>query len=414
MDFPLELSQYKFGNIIGRGSTSEVYAATCLKNNRKVAIKVVDLEICPIKIETLLAEVAFWSNCKHRNVVEYYGSFVEGSSLYILMEYMSGGSCYQIMKSHFHHGLESEIQIATILHEVLKSLSYMHEKKQIHRDIKAGNILLNDRGDVKITDFGISANLLEQGHRKKYRFTIIGTPCYMAPEAVAAGIGYTEKADIWSLGITAIELATGAAPYSNLLPLEVIVRISNSPPPTLPSDPHHKFSSAFKEFVKMCLQTAPSKRPAASQLLESKFIKTMTSTPSVLQSFIASLPPIEERFQMTHKKKIKKGEKNKKTEIFDWDFDDNDPKSTPAQIPVENLSSKEHEEEVKPIQKGKFTITKHASLPIDANNEEKTRLMEKEVEALKLRIETLTSQNSKLQSMIHVLEDEINELEASN
>ena len=127
------------------------------------------------------------------------------------MEYMSGGSCYEIMRYNHPKGIGSESLIATILREVLKSLEYFHENRQLHRDVKAGNILINERGEVKIADFGIAANLLEQGQRKRARFTVIGTPCYMAPEILAAGIGYTEKADIWSLGITAIELATGSA-----------------------------------------------------------------------------------------------------------------------------------------------------------------------------------------------------------
>lgn len=329
--FPLEISQYQFGNLIGRGATSEVYSAICLSNKRRLAIKVVNLETCPIEIDNLRAEVAFWATCRHPNVVEYYGSFIDKSILYILMEYMSGGSCYEIMRYNHPKGIGSETLIATILREVLKSLEYFHENRQLHRDVKAGNILINERGEVKIADFGIAANLVEQGQRKRARFTVIGTPCYMAPEILAAGIGYTEKADIWSLGITAIELATGSAPYANLYPLEVIVRISNSPPPTLPESSN--FSSPFRDFVRQCLQQTASKRASAHQLLESKFIKQATSTSEIARTLIASLPPLEERFQRVHQnteiqqnKEIQQqqnpDQQEQKAEKVEWIFSD--------------------------------------------------------------------------------------------
>ena len=249
------------------------------------------------------------------------------------MEYMSGGSCYEIMRYNHPKGIGSESLIATILREVLKSLEYFHENRQLHRDVKAGNILINERGEVKIADFGIAANLLEQGQRKRARFTVIGTPCYMAPEILAAGIGYTEKADIWSLGITAIELATGSAPYANLYPLEVIVRISNSPPPTLPEN--QNFSSAFRDFVRQCLQQTASKRASAHQLLETKFIKQATSTSEIARTLIATLPPLEERFQRVHQntevqqqnkqaQQQLQDQKEQKPEKVEWIFTDSD------------------------------------------------------------------------------------------
>lgn len=251
------------------------------------------------------------------------------------MEYMSGGSCYEIMRYNHPKGIGNESLIATILREVLKSLEYFHENRQLHRDVKAGNILINERGEVKIADFGIAANLVEQGQRKRARFTVIGTPCYMAPEILAAGIGYTEKADIWSLGITAIELATGSAPYANLYPLEVIVRISNSPPPTLPDN----FSSAFRDFVRQCLQQTASKRASAHQLLESKFIKQATSTSEIARTLIATLPPLEERFQRVHQntelqqnKQMQQQQQpdhqEQKAEKVEWIFTDSDQTQT--------------------------------------------------------------------------------------
>ena len=235
-DFPLDISKYELGKIIGRGATSEVYCAKCLTNGKLLAMKMINLEVCPIEIENLRAEVAFWSTCRHPNVVEYYGSFVDKSILYILMEYMSGGSCYEIMRYSFPKGITKEQFIATILREVLKALEYFHENRQIHRDIKAGNILINDKGEVKLADFGIAAKLLEQGQRKRARFTVIGTPCYMAPEILAAGLGYTEKADIWSLGILIYHLVMKRSPWASndVRDIWKAIKAENYPP--LPSE----------------------------------------------------------------------------------------------------------------------------------------------------------------------------------
>jgi serine/threonine-protein kinase OSR1/STK39 len=290
--FPLQRSSYQFLKAIGSGATSDVFAARCIANGKRVAIKVIDLEHNPTEIENLRAEVAFWSACDHPNVVKYFGSFVERSALYILMEYMEGGSCFEILKTAFRKGIENEAVIATILAEVLKALAYFHEHRRLHRDVKPGNILVNERGEVKIADFGIAASLLEQGQRKRARYTVIGTPCYMAPEVLSGNHGYTEKADIWSLGISAIELSTGSAPYASLYPLEVVVRISNSPPPQLPDDRSH----AFREFVKLCLNTQPGKRATASELLDTKFLKQKVSGHDLSAALLSGLPAFEERF----------------------------------------------------------------------------------------------------------------------
>lgn len=165
--FPLSFHHYEILNLIGVGSTASVHIAKCLKNNQLIAMKIIDLETCPISIESLRAEISFWSISDHPNVVEYYGSFMEGSKIYLLMEYMNSGSCFELMKFSGSKGIPNESYIATILKEILKALKYFHRNKQIHRDVKPGNILLNDKGKIKIADFGISANLVEQGQRKK-------------------------------------------------------------------------------------------------------------------------------------------------------------------------------------------------------------------------------------------------------
>lgn len=331
--FPLDSTKYKLRKLIGRGSTATVYAAQCITNNEEVAIKLINLEICPLEIDSLRAEIAFWSTCDHPNVVRYYGSFVEGSILYIIMEYMNLGSISEIMKFGFSNGIPKESVISAVLKDILEAISYFHSNHKIHRDIKTGNVLVNQNGEVKIGDFGIAATLFERGERIQARYTVIGTPCYMAPEVIVSQNGYSEKADIWSLGITAIELATGSPPYSDLHPLEVIVRITDSAPPSLPdssdtsageassilvssvsSSSEQKsssppviqaYSQPFRDFVRLALQKQPEKRPSAVELLNSKFIK-MAASQTELKELFSLIPSIEIQYDITHQPNLNK------------------------------------------------------------------------------------------------------------
>lgn len=445
--FPLESSKYKVHKIIGRGATAVVFYATCLTNDVDVALKIIDLEQCPIEIEALRNEIAFWSSCDHPNLVKYYASFIERSYLYIVMEYMDEGSMYEILRFGFNRGLPRENIIAAILKHLLNALDYFHSNQQIHRDIKAGNILINKKGEVKLGDFGIAAKLIENGQRIRARFTVIGTPCYMAPEVLCAGIGYTEKADIWSLGITAIELAKGSAPFSNLYPLEVVIRVANSPPPTL-SD---FFSFAFRDFVKSCLQTDPDKRLTAKELLAHRFIKQAATDNELLEMF-SSIPPISEQYEIVHKsRKLKRsaiieevikhgnndddanflpnqtsdtegGIKKKENDDTEWNFSDvtekNDPNSVDNALSKsisnssissyisddENLIKRvlSHESSDTVIHKGKFTITKRSlqNLPSDSAIVE---MMNSKISSIKMRIEQLKVENKSLNEKIDTL-----------
>jgi serine/threonine-protein kinase OSR1/STK39 len=274
-----------------------------------------------------------------------------------MMEYMSAGSCYEIIRFQFRNGFSHEPYIATILYEITKSLAYLHDNRQMHRDVKAGNILINELGHVKIGDFGIAANLLESGHRKRARYTVIGTPCYMAPEVLKPGTGYTERADIWSLGITAIELATGNTPYSHLHPLEVVVRISNSPAPTLPDN--RGFSSAFHDWVRACLHVTPSKRSRASDLLEMKFLKQRVPPAELARGLLNKLPRLHERFDAINAAASEEFLMIEKKSSTEWDFGNFVPVEPGAElvraVQVDRPVPSEEPPEIKRV--GRFTLT---------------------------------------------------------
>jgi len=187
------------------------------------------------------------------------------------MEFCGAGSVSDLMR--ITDKTMNEEQIAVILKDALKGLIYLHSKRKIHRDIKAGNILLNNKGEGKLADFGVSGQLSDTMAKRQ---TVIGTPFWMAPEVIQE-VGYDVKADLWSLGITAIEMAEGKPPYSNIHPMRAIFMIPSRPPPKL-TEPD-KWSKEFNDFVVHCLTKNPEQRPPATDLLKHAFIaKAKTST----------------------------------------------------------------------------------------------------------------------------------------
>jgi len=295
------------------------------------AIKIMDLEHVNINISDIRLEVQTMRLSSHPNVLVCHTSFVRDTDLWLVTQLMSKGSSLHCLQSAraklltnaaanaaaaektngqddgillqpasfsyttddavLEGGLAAyssiispeallfEAHITYILYETLLGLKYIHDNGQIHRDVKAGNLLLDGNANVRIADFGVSSWLIDSGNRREHTTTFVGTPCWMAPEVMEQVDGYDYKADIWSLGITALELCKGYAPYAKYAPMKVLLLTIQEDPPNLETyndgDDVNMWSKSFRSMIKLCLQKDRSKRPTTQELLAHRHFKPL-------------------------------------------------------------------------------------------------------------------------------------------
>ncbi|XP_071754885.2 mitogen-activated protein kinase kinase kinase kinase 3-like [Centroberyx gerrardi] len=277
---------------IGSGTYGDVYKARSVSSGELAAIKVIKLEPGE-DFAVVQQEIVMMKDCKHSNIVAYYGSYLRREKLWICMEFCGGGSLQDI----YHvTGPLTESQIAYMSRETLQGLYYLHSKGKMHRDIKGANILLTDNGYVKLADFGVSAQITMTIAKRK---SFIGTPYWMAPEvaAVERKGGYNQLCDIWAVGITAIELAELQPPMFDLHPMRALLLMtkSNFQPPKLKDKV--KWSSNFQQFVKIALTKNPKKRPAADKLLQHPFVSQPLSRTLAIELLDKASNPDQNSFE---------------------------------------------------------------------------------------------------------------------
>ncbi|PNH08988.1 Serine/threonine-protein kinase OSR1 [Tetrabaena socialis] len=295
-EWPMEASAYQILDDCGRGVSATVHRARC-SNGAEVAVKLMNLESMNCDLDEIIHEAQTMRMYNHPNILPLYCSFVNAQELWMVMPFVSGGSVLHIMKYAHPEGLD-EVVIATIGREVLKGLDYVHKNGSIHRDVKAGNILVDGDGNVKVGDFGVAASLERGGswgHDKQARMTFVGTPCWMAPEVMEQTVGYDFSADIWSFGITLLEMCHGHAPFAKFPPMKVLLMTLQNPAPTLEDKGKRHFSKALKDLVTRCLQKERDKRPTAAQLLEHKFFKIAKDAKYLKENLVGGLPALADR-----------------------------------------------------------------------------------------------------------------------
>ena len=324
-----QIGQGAFGLVYKaiHNSTKEIYAIKIIdysKNNDSENNYIINYNYQSIQQETSLMKLVYDSD----NVVKYYGSYFsrKSNTLWLILEYCASGSVIDLMLSM--NRTFNEIEVASIMEMVLKGLIDIHKKNLIHRDIKGANILLSENGVAKIGDFGVGVRLVNEKNRNSKK----GSPYWMSPQ-VARNLDYDTKTDIWSLGITCIEMVEGEPPNSELKPRCAIEKISRDPPlvdDLLSSDFH---TDEFIDFVRKCLEINPAKRPSAKQLLNHNFISNFSKGTQYINNLIKKHLKDVEKYRLDSLKneesyyEIYNTKENNRTSKENNKYNNNDSKS---------------------------------------------------------------------------------------
>jgi len=256
---------FKDARKVGEGAAGEVFLARDARTNDMLAIKKMPINAQNIKL--LTTEIGIMKSSIHPNIVRYIESYMMSDTIWVAMEYMTGGCLTEVLEQHPNGVRMTEEQIALVSLSSLRGLSYIHSLHRIHRDIKSDNILLSGDGLVKLADFGYAAQLTQD---KSKRNTIVGTPYWMAPELIR-GQNYDQKVDIWSLGIMCMEMAEGEPPYMDFPPLRALFLITTKGIPPLKET--ERWSPEFKDFVAKCLDKESESRLDANEMLKHPFLR---------------------------------------------------------------------------------------------------------------------------------------------
>lgn len=292
-------TDYEFIEECGRGASSTVIRAVCKVTRKHVAVKRVDLNSFNCDMDIFIREAAVMRQMRHPNLLPLLSTVLDNRFLWLVTPYVSGGTVENILHYAYPQGFP-EMVIATVAQEVLKALKYLHDHGIAHRDIKTSNILLGSNGDVYLGDLGAAAQILKPDEKRPevlvhlQRYTFTGTLQYMSPELVE-GIGYDEITDIWSLGITLYEMATGHRPYCGMNMRQCLVAVLNDDPPQLP----HYCSPALRDLVNKCLIKDPHCRCTAAQLLHHAALKKLARDADYLaEEVMPRLPAPELRLRV--------------------------------------------------------------------------------------------------------------------
>ncbi|GBG32732.1 Protein kinase, putative [Hondaea fermentalgiana] len=255
---------YKLLNRLDAGASGEVWLGENKVTSEKLAIKIIAME--DDLVEELEAEIGALSKCTSDFIIQYYGSYKKGDMIWIVMEYADVGSLQDLVQISLKPLLEDEIR--SVCASLLQGLAYLHDIGIVHRDVKAKNVLVTSNGRVKLADLGVSAIM---DSKESKRTTAIGSPHWMAPEVITESSAYDGRADIWSLGITLIELAEMEPPYADVPLFELLMLVPVSLPPRLTDE--DEWSDDMISFLDACLTRDPEQRPTAEALLDHPFVR---------------------------------------------------------------------------------------------------------------------------------------------